>query len=46
MTDFSQRIEWGLRGPNLAALLQVLNSIGALCLVYTLRLGKAIIVVR
>ena len=45
MTDFSQRIEWGLRGPYLAALIQVLNSIGALCLVYALRLEKAIIVV-
>lgn len=45
MTDFSKPIEWGLRGPYLAALIQVLNSIGALCLVYALRHGKAIIVV-
>lgn len=45
MTDFSKPIEWGLRGPYLAAAIQVLNSIGALCLVYALRFGKAIIVV-
>ena len=29
----------------MAALIQVLNSIGALCLVYAVRYGKAIIVV-
>jgi drug/metabolite transporter (DMT)-like permease len=45
MTDFSQRINWGFKGPYLAAMIQVLNSIGALCLVYALRFGKAIIVV-
>ena len=45
MTDFSRPIQWGLRGPYLAAAVQVLNSIGALCLVYALRHGKAIIVV-
>jgi uncharacterized membrane protein len=45
MTDFSRPIEWGFRGPYLAAMIQVLNSIGALCLVYALRHGKAIIVV-
>ena len=44
MTDFSQDINWGFRGPYLAALIQVLNSIGALCLVYAFRYGKAIIV--
>ena len=44
MTDFSQEINWGLRGPFLAAAIQVLNSIGALCLVYAFRYGKAIIV--
>jgi drug/metabolite transporter (DMT)-like permease len=44
MTDFTRPIEWGFRGPYLAALIQVLNSIGALCLVYALRYGKAIIV--
>jgi len=43
-TDFSQPINWGFRGPYLAALIQVLNSIGALCLVYAFRYGKAIIV--
>lgn len=44
MTDFSQNINWGFSGPYLAALIQVLNSIGALCLVYAFRHGKAIIV--
>lgn len=45
MTDFSQRINWGFRGPYLAFFIQILNSIGALTLVYALRYGKAIIVV-
>lgn len=45
MTDFSKPIQWGWRGPYAAAAIQVLNSIGALCLVYSLRFGKAIIVV-
>ncbi len=45
MTDFSQPINWGFRGPYLTAMIQVLNSIGALMLVYAVRYGKAIIVV-
>jgi drug/metabolite transporter (DMT)-like permease len=45
MTDFSKPIEWGLKGPYVSALIQVLNSIGALFLVYAIRYGKAIIVV-
>ncbi len=45
MTDFSLPINWGFKGPYLAALIHVLNSIGALMLVYALRYGKAIIVV-
>ncbi len=45
MTDFSQSINWGFKGPYLAALVQVLNAIGALCLVYAVRYGKAIVVV-
>lgn len=44
MTDFSQPINWGLRGPYLAAAIQTLNSVGALFLVYAFRYGKAIIV--
>lgn len=44
MTDFSQEINWGIGGPYLAAGIQVLNSIGALCLVYAFRYGKAIVV--
>jgi drug/metabolite transporter (DMT)-like permease len=44
MTDDSRPINWGLDGPFLAAGIQLLNSIGALCLVYAFRYGKAIIV--
>lgn len=45
MTDTSKHINWGFKGPYLAAIIQVFNSIGALTLVYALRYGKAIIVV-
>jgi len=45
MTDFSSGINWGFKGPYLAALIQVLNAIGALTLVFALRHGKAIVVV-
>jgi len=45
MTDFSPAINWGFRGPWLAAMIQVLNAVGALTLVYALRYGKAIVVV-
>ena len=45
MTDFSKPINWGFKGPYLAAIIQVSNSIGALTLVYALKYGKAIIVV-
>jgi drug/metabolite transporter (DMT)-like permease len=45
MTDFSQEINWSFKGPYLAAIIQVLNSIGALTLVYALRYGKAIVIV-
>ena len=44
MTDFSQPINWGFKGPYLAAIVHVLNAIGALMLVYAFRYGKAIIV--
>ena len=44
MTDFSQEINWGFSGPYLTALIQILNSIGALMLVYAFRYGKAIVV--
>ena len=44
MTDFSQAINWGFKGPYLAAMIQILNSIGALMIVYAFRYGKAIIV--
>ena len=45
MTDFSSPINCGFRGPWLAAMIQILNAIGALTLVYALRYGKAIVVV-
>lgn len=45
MTDFSKPINWGFRGPYLAAMIQMLNSMGAMMLVYALRYGKAMIVV-
>jgi uncharacterized membrane protein len=45
MTDFSQNINTGWSGPYLAFFIHLLNSIGALTLVYALRYGKAIVVV-
>lgn len=44
MTDWNQNINFGFRGPYLAALISLLNSIGALTLVYAIRYGKVIIV--
>jgi len=44
MTDFEQRINWGPSGPWLAAAVQLLNSVGALTMVYAFRYGKVIIV--
>jgi drug/metabolite transporter (DMT)-like permease len=44
MTDFSQPINYGFDGPYLAAMIQILNAFGALCLVYAFRYGKAIII--
>lgn len=44
MTDFTLDINWGFKGPYLAGMIQILNAVGALCLVYALRYGKAIIV--
>ncbi|MEO8762720.1 MAG: DMT family transporter [Ginsengibacter sp.] len=44
MTDFRQPINWGFKGPYLAAGIQILNSIGALFIVYAFRYGRAIIV--
>ncbi|WP_034160782.1 DMT family transporter [Sphingomonas sp. ERG5] len=44
MTDFARPINWGLDGPWFAALIQLLNAIGALTLVFAFRYGKAIIV--
>jgi len=44
LTDFGRPIHWGWSGPGLAAAIQLLNSIGALTLVYAFRHGKAIVV--
>jgi drug/metabolite transporter (DMT)-like permease len=44
MTDFSREINWGFKGPYLTAFIMLLNSIGALTIVYAFRFGKAIIV--
>jgi drug/metabolite transporter (DMT)-like permease len=44
MTDFSKDINWGFKGPYLAAMIHILNAVGALFLVYAMRYGKAIIV--
>ena len=44
MTDFTKAINWGPSGPWLAAPIQLLNSIGALTMVYAFRHGKVIIV--
>ena len=45
MTDFNKPINLSFSGPWLTAIIQSLNSFGALLLVYALRHGKAIIVV-
>lgn len=44
MTDMSLPINWGFKGPYLAAIIQILNAVGALTLVYAIRFGKVIIV--
>ena len=44
MTDFGQPINWSLDGPYLAAVIQLLNAVGALLLVYAFRYGKALVV--
>jgi uncharacterized membrane protein len=44
MTDFVQPVNWGADGLWVAAATQILNSIGALTLVYAFRYGQAIVV--
>jgi drug/metabolite transporter (DMT)-like permease len=44
MTDFTLPINWGFKGPYMAAMIQILNAIGALTIVYAFRYGKAMIV--
>lgn len=43
-TDFSAPINWGYPGLGIAIWSQMLNSVGALCIVYAFRYGKAILV--
>lgn len=45
MTDFSLSINWGFTGAYSAILIQSLNAVGFLFFAYTIRYGKAIIVV-
>ncbi len=44
MTNFSEKINYGFSGPYLTAIIQMLNAIGALTIVYAFRYGKALIV--
>lgn len=44
MTDFSVNINWSFNGPYLTAMIQLLNAVGFITLVYAFRYGKAIIV--
>ena len=44
MTDFSVEINYGFKGIWLAGIIQLLNALGALFLVYAFKFGKAIIV--
>ena len=44
MTDFTAPVEYGWRGPGLAAVTQILNAVGALTLVYAFRYGRALVV--
>jgi drug/metabolite transporter (DMT)-like permease len=44
LTDFSHPVNLGISGPPLAAVIQLLNAVGALLLVYAFRYGKAIVV--
>jgi drug/metabolite transporter (DMT)-like permease len=44
MTDLSADINWGFSGMYLAGIIQLLNAVGALMIVYAFRYGKAIIV--
>lgn len=44
LTDFSEPINWGIKGLFMAAGIQLLNSIGLLLIVYAFRYGKASIV--
>lgn len=45
MTDFSNPINTTFKGPYLAAMIHILNAVGALTLVYAIRYGKAMVVV-
>lgn len=44
MTDFNVEINYGFKGMYLAGIIQLLNALGALFLVYAFKYGKAIVV--
>jgi len=44
MTDFNVEINYGFKGIYLAGIIQLLNALGALFLVYAFKYGKAIVV--
>lgn len=44
MTDFSEPINYGWDGIGIVFFVQIMNAIGALCLVFAFRYGKAIVV--
>ncbi len=44
VTDFSPKINWGFNRPYLTAIIQLLNAVRALAIVYAFRFGKASIV--
>ena len=44
MTDLSAPTHWNIASIGLAGGIQLLNSLGALCLVYAFKYGKAIVV--
>lgn len=44
MTDFDQPVNYGWDGVGVVFLVQIMNALGALCLVFAFRYGKAIVV--
>lgn len=44
LTDFSEPINYGWDGVGIVFFVQIMNAVGALCLVFAFRYGKAIVV--